>query len=363
MEASVKAEEYGTLPDGEKIHLFTLQNGIITAKISNYGGTIVELWVPDRTGKLDDIVLGCESLEAYAKGHPFYGCIAGRYANRIAKGIFSLNSKQYNLAVNNGENHLHGGIRGFDKVVWNPNYFVKSHYLSNRGHSLTTKNAVLELVYHSKDMEEGYPGNLEVKVIYTLTPKNELKIEYSAKTDKPTHVNLTNHSYFNLSGAEDILSHKLKINADYFTPVANSGMIPTGKIVPVKGTPFDFTQPFEIGARIEEKYDQLQYGIGYDHNYVLNKSDKELSLAAEVRESTTGRILEVFTTEPGVQLYSGNWLKDQQGKSGRVYQQRSGFCLETQHFPNSPNQPNFPTTLLTPEGHFLSTTIFKFSIF
>ena len=350
--ASLKKESYGKTADGQEVELYTLTNtnGIET-EIATYGGIVVSLKVPDRDGKFDDVVLGFDSLDGYLKGHPFFGALVGRYGNRIGKAKFTLNSKEYKLAVNNGENSLHGGNKGFDKMVW-------------KAKPVTVKDGVaLELSYLSKDGEEGFPGNLSVKVTYTLTNNNELKIDYSATTDQDTIVNLTNHSYFNLAGQGkgDILSHQIQINADRFTPV-DSGLIPTGELRSVKGTPLDFTQLTAIGARIGQDDEQLKLGKGYDHNFVLNGKAGTLRLAAKVVEPTTGRVMEVSTTEPGIQFYTANHLDGSlKGKDGKVYGPRSGFCLETQHFPDSPNKPEFPTAVLKKGGRYQTTTVFKFS--
>src|SRR5882672_5033829 len=292
--ATLKKEDFGRTKDGQSVEIYTLTNANgVEARITTYGGIVVSLKTPDRAGKMDDIVLGFDSLDEYLKGHPFFGALAGRYANRIAKGRFTLHGLEYKLAVNNGENHLHGGIKGFDKVVWN----AKPRKVAN--------GAALELTYLSKDGEEGYPGNLSVKVVYTLTNANALKIDYSATTDKDTIVNLTHHSYFNLAGQGngDILNHQLMINADRFTPT-DAGSIPTGELRSVQGTPFDFRQPTAIGARINQDDEQLKLGKGYDHNYVLNGPTGTMRKAAQVFESTSGRTMEVWTTEPGVQLYT-----------------------------------------------------------
>jgi aldose 1-epimerase len=279
------------------------------------------------------------------------GALIGRYANRIAKGKFSLNGTEYHLAVNNGENHLHGGIKGFDKVVWT----AKPLRVPN--------GAALKLTYLSKDGEEGYPGNLTATVIYTLTDTNELKIDYSATTDKRTVVNLTSHGYFNLAGQGngDILKTQMFLNANRFTPT-DAGSIPTGELRPVRGTPFDFTKPVELGARINQDDQQLKFGSGYDHNFVLNKEGKRLTLAARASEATSGRVMQVYTTEPGIQLYTGNFLDGTiTGKDGKVYQRNYGFCLEAQHFPDSPNKPKFPSVVLAPGQRYTQTTIYKFS--
>ncbi len=345
-------ERFGKTLDGIEVYVYTLKNaGGMEARITNYGGILISLKVPDRSGKLDDVVLGYDSLSQYISNSPYFGAIVGRYANRIGKAKFILNGHDYALAANNGPNSLHGGIKGFDKVVWNVNGVD-----SKPGKSLA-------LTYLSKDGEEGYPGNLTVEVVYSLTDSNELRVDYKAMTDKPTVLNLTHHSYFNLAGAGngDILSHELYIDADRFTPI-DSTLITTGELRPVKGTPMDFTKPTAIGARINEKDEQLKYGLGYDFNWVLNKKDSELKLAARVQEPTSGRVMEVFTTEPGIQFYSGNFLNGSNiGKGGKKYDHRYGFCLETQHFPDSPNKPNFPSTELVPGKTFDSTTIYKFS--
>jgi len=351
----IEVKQFGTMPDGQQVQLYTLRNSKgLKAEIMTYGGIVVSLEVPDRDGKMGDIVLGYDNLDGYIKNNPYFGCIVGRYGNRIAKGKFSLDGKQYSLATNNEPGgiacHLHGGIKGFDKVVW-------------KAEPVEQKGAVgVKLSYLSKDGEEGYPGNLNCTVTYLLTNNNELKIEYFATTDKPTVVNLTNHSYFNLTGCErDILDHQLMLNADRFTPV-DAGLIPTGELRSVKDTVMDFAQPTAIGARINSDYEQIKFGGGYDHNGVLNKQGDEMTLAAEVYESTTGRVVEVHTTEPGIQFYSGNFLDGTiTGKGGKVYKYRYGFCLETQHYPDSPNHPNFPSTVLRPGEKYETTTIYRFS--
>ena len=342
---------YGTTANGKPVDLYTLTNSHgLEARIMTYGGVVVSLRVPDRAGNLGDVVLGYDQLAGYLNKGAYFGALIGRYGNRIGNGQFSLDSHQYKLAKNNGENHLHGGLVGFDKVVW-----TGAEHPSSEGPGL-------KLTYLSKDGEEGYPGNLAVTVIYTLTDKDELKISYSATTDKTTVVNLTNHSFFNLAGSGLNLGHEIMINADRFTPV-DKGLIPTGELRTVNGTPMDFSTPTTIGARIDQNYDQLVLGGGYDHNYVLNKRDSELSLAARVHEPGTGRVMEVYTTEPGMQFYSGNFLDGSiTGKGGQVYQRRSAFCLETQHYPDSPNKPEFPTTVLKPGQRYSSTTVYKFSV-
>ena len=350
-QAKVTKENFGKTSEGQNVDIYTLTNRRgAEVKITNYGGIITSLKVPDRQGKRDDIVLGFDNLDAYLKGSPYFGAIIGRYANRIAKGRFTLNGHQYTLAVNNGENHLHGGIKGFDKVVWT-------------ARPLKVPNgAALRLTYLSKDAEEGYPGNLSVRVIYTLTNVNELKIEYWATTDKDTVINLTSHSYFNLAGQGigDILNHQLLINARRFT-ATDAGSIPTGELKSVKGTPFDFTSAFRIGERINDDDQQLKFAKGYDHNFVLNGRMGTLRQTAVVYEPTSGRSMEIWTTEPGIQFYTGNFLDGTLiGKDGKVYQQRYGFCLETQHFPDSPNHPSFPTTVLRRGQQYHTITIHKF---
>jgi aldose 1-epimerase len=344
MKANVQTSAFGNLPDGTPVELFTLTNSSgLVAKVSNYGTIITELHVPDRAGVSGDIVLGFDNLEQYLKGHPFFGCTVGRVANRIAKGRFTLDGKTYELAVNNGPNHLHGGLKGFDKMVWKAE---------------PQSGASVKFNYTSADGEEGYPGQVAVTVLMTFTEKNELSIEYTAAADQPTPVNLTNHSYFNLAGQGDVLSHELLIAADRFTP-KDENSIPTGEILPVKSTPMDFTKPHPIGSR----FSQLQEKpVGYDHNYVLRSGGKALGLAARVFEPTTGRVLEISTTEPGVQLYTSNYLDGSlTGKRGIVYRQHSGFCLETQHFPDSVNQTTFPSTILRPGETYRQTTIHKFA--
>jgi aldose 1-epimerase len=331
---------------GKEVFLYTLINSKGTeVKITNFGG-IVTSWISaDKNNKRSSIVLGYDSLSGYLAAHPYFGAIVGRYGNRIAKGKFSIDSVEYTLAINNGPNHLHGGVVGFDKVVWEPT--VENDSVPS-----------LLLSYLSKDGEEGYPGNLNVDVHYTLTDEDELKIEYTATTDKKTVVNLTNHSYFNLTGdvANTILDHELQIDADHFTSV-DSTLIPTGEITSVKGTPFDFTQPTKVGLRIDSVKG------GYDHNYVFNKLDASLTKVASVSEQKSGRVLEVFTTEPGVQFYTGNFLDGTLKTSdGKAIQQHAALCLETQHFPDSPNEPNFPTTILLKGQKFHSITVYKLSV-
>jgi aldose 1-epimerase len=340
----IKKEPFGELPDGTPNDIFTLTNGRgLKARLMTYGAILVSLEVPDRNGKPADIVLGYDSLDGYVQNNPYFGSIVGRYGNRIAKGRFTLDGVTYELATNNGENHLHGGIKGYDKVVW------KAEPVHGEG------EVGVKFSHLSPDGEEGYPGNLNISVTYTLTDRNELELTYEATTDKATPVNLTHHSYFNLAGEGDILGHELMINADAYTPV-DAGLIPTGEIRPVKDTPFDFTTPHTIGERI------AQVEGGYDHNFVLRGDGGKLDLAARVEEPGSGRVMEISTTEPGLQFYSGNFLDGTiTGKGGRVYIKHAGFCLETQHFPDSPNKPNFPSTILRPGDTYKSLTIHKFS--
>ena len=345
---TIKSDTFGTTPSGTPVLLYTLANSHgMTVKITEFGGIITELWVPDRQGKPGDIVLGFDNLADYTKGHPFFGAIAGRVANRIAKGKFTLDGKDYTLAVNNGPNHLHGGRAGFDKKVW------KSRALEATDHSVG-----LELTYTSADGEEGYPGTLSVKVTYTVTDANELRIDYEAVTDKATPVNLTNHSYFNLAGAGDVLGHVLRLYADKYTP-ADAGLIPTGEIAPVKNTGLDFTQPRRIGERIQEFE---SFAKGYDHNFVLNSGGGKMAPCARVEESKSGRVMEISTTEPGVQLYTGNHLDGKRtGVGGIVQKRHAAFCLETQHYPDSINKSQFPSVVLRPGQTLRTTTALKFS--
>lgn len=345
--------DFGNLKDGRPVELYTLtnENGV-EVKITNYGGIITSILVPDKQGNIEDVVLGFESLEGYLQEDvPYFGAIVGRYGNRIAEGKFKLEGETYQLAVNNGPNHLHGGLVGFDKVLW-------------QAEEVETANAVgLKVHYLSKDMEEGYPGNLSVEVIYTLNNANELAIEYSATTDKKTIVNLTNHSYFNLTGniERDILEHEVMINADKFVPV-DSILIPDGELRKVEGTPFDFTQPTAVGKRIETDDQQLAYGLGYDHCWVLNGAEGEMKLAASVYEPISGRFMEVRTTEPGIQFYSGNFLDGSLSGKGVSYDYRYGLCLETEHFPDSPNQPEFPSVVLEAGETYQTKTSYTFSV-
>lgn len=351
--SGIKKRPFGKTADGAPVDLYTLTNARgMEAGIITYGGTVVSLKAPDRRGRMADIVLGCDTMEAYEKNTAYLGALIGRYGNRIAKGEFTLNGVKHTLAKNNGENHLHGGVKGYDKVVWS------AAPANGKG------GPSLKLTYLSKDGEEGYPGNLSLTVVYMLTNANELRIDYAATTDKDTVVNLTHHSYFNLAGegAGDILGHELYLNADRFTPT-DSGAIPTGELRSVKGTPMDFLKPTIIGARIEQTTDeQINFGKGYDHNWVLNGGGRALSLAARVHEPKTGRVMEVYTTEPGIQFYTGNYLDGTiAGKGGKTYERRTGFCLETQHYPDAPNKPAFPSTTLRPGGKYTQTTTYKFS--
>jgi aldose 1-epimerase len=347
LEAKVTKSAFGNMPDGTKVEIFTLEEGALKARIMTYGARLVSLEVPDRTGKVADIVLGYESLAPYTTDpKSYFGSIVGRYGNRIAHATFSLDGKAYELPANDGVNTLHGGIKGFDKLVW-------------QGHEIPRG---VELTLVSKDGDQGFPGTLNARVRYTLEA-HALKIEYFATTDKDTVLNLTNHSYFNLAGEGqgDILNHLVMIPADRYTPV-DSGLIPTGELAPVAGTPLDFHQATAIGARINSDNEQMRLGMGYDHNYVLNGEIGVLQEAAVVMEPTSGRILTLQTTQPGVQFYSGNFLDGTlHGKHGHVYSKHTGFCLETQHFPDSPNHPMFPTSELKPGETYHYVTIFKFS--
>ena len=350
---STTKKSFGKTPDGQPVDLFVLTNkNGAEVSITNYGGAVVSLKVPDRSGKLADVVLGYDGIDGYVNDKSYFGALVGRYGNRIGHAQFVLDGKTYTLAENNGENSLHGGVKGFNKAVWTAKTLSKKD------------GQLLELSYLSKDGEEGFPGNLKVTVTYTWTDANALKIEYSATTDKKTVVNLTNHSYFNLAGqgSGDSLGHLLTIEADKFTPV-DSGLIPTGELRDVAGTPFDFRNSTAIGARISQDDEQLKLGGGYDHNFVLRRSaGSSESLAARVVEPTSGRVLEVWTTEPGVQFYTGNFLDGKSaGKGGATYPKRSAFCLETQHFPDSPNQPKFPSVALNPGERYHTITTYKFS--
>jgi aldose 1-epimerase len=355
MRGTIRKQSFGKTSSGEQIELYLLSNKKgMDVSITNFGATIVTLRVPDRTEKPADVVLGFDTLEGYENGKSYFGATVGRYANRIGGGTFSIDGKTYTLPKNNGNNTLHGGIVGFNKKIWKAREIA-----SKDGESL-------ELSYLSSDGEEGFPGNLTVKVVFTLpTDRNELKIDYTATTDKETALNLSNHSYFNLAGEGngDILDHVLTLHAKQFTPVDKT-LIPIGELRDVAGTPMDFNTATPIGKRINDNYEQLVFGKGYDHNWVLARSGARTSLtiAAEASDPKSGRTLEVLTTEPGVQFYSGNFLDGSaKGKGGKAYGQRAAFCLETQHFPDSPNHPNFPSTLLKPGAVFHSETVFRFS--
>jgi aldose 1-epimerase len=352
--AGFKKEAFGTTADGKAVDLYTLTNAKGTeVRAMTYGGIIVSLRVPDRDGKLGDVVLGRDTLAQYVEASPYFGAIIGRYGNRIGKARFTLDGKEYKLAANNGPNALHGGVRGFDKVVWQAEPFQKDG------------NVGVVFSYTSPDGEEGYPGTLQAQVTYTLGDDDTLAFAYHATTDKATPVNLTQHSYFNLAGdgAGDILGHEVTLKASRFTPVDKT-LIPTGELKSVEGTPFDFRTPQTIGARINADDEQIKFGGGYDHNFVLDREEGgTLQLAATVYEPTSGRVMEVSTTEPGIQFYSGNFLDGTiTGKSGHVYKHRTGFCLETQHFPDSPNKPKFPSTILKPGATYDTRTVYAFSV-
>ena len=352
MPSTIARAPFDTAPDGRLVEVITLVNGLgMEVRAMSYGATILSIRVPDAKGVMGDVVLGYDSLAGYVRNSPYFGAVVGRYGNRIAKARFTLDGATHQLAVNNGPNHLHGGLRGFDKAVWKPE-LARSD--SGVGVSFT-------LV--SPDGDEGYPGTLTASVTYTLMRgRNEIVVDYEGVTDKATPVNLTNHSYFNLAGSDDILGHMLTLEADSMTPV-DATLIPTGKIVPVHGTPFDFRTPTAIGARIDARDEQIRNGGGYDHNFVINRSAPGLVHFARVTEPTSGRTLDVSTTEPGVQFYSGNFLDGTiTGKGGHVYKHRHGFCLETQHYPDSPNHANFPTTILRPGSAYRSRTVFTFGV-
>ena len=351
---TISQAPFGKMPDGAPVEIYTLRNSKgMEARIMTYGGIIVSLKVPDKNGKLGDVVLGYDDLDGYLKATPYFGALIGRYGNRIGGAKFTLEGKTYTLATNNGPNSLHGGLKGFDKVVWTA---VKA--------DVGPKGPRLELNCLSQDGEEGFPGNLKVTAVYTLTDNNELRLDFTATTDKPTVCNLTHHSYFNLAGQGngDILGHEVYINSDKTTPV-DKELITTGKFASVDGTPFDFRKPTTIGARINDPDTQLQYGPGYDHNWVINKPMGKLGLQARVYEPTSGRVMEVFSTEPGLQFYTGNSLDGSIiGKDGKVYQRRTAFCMEPQHYPDSPNKPMFPTTELKPGETYQNTIIYRFYV-
>ncbi len=346
-------DTFGTAPDGTPVERFTFSNARgIEISVITFGGIIVSLRAPDRDGVVEDIVLGHDDVEGYLRSASYFGAVVGRYANRIARGRFTLDGVEYHLAQNNGRNHLHGGVHGFDKVVWSADPFA---HKASRG---------VALRYRSADGEEGYPGALTAQVTYALTDHNELIIDYKATTTRATPVNLTQHTYWNLaaSRADNVVGHELLINASRFTPV-DAELIPIGAIESVAGTAFDFRAPHTIGERIDADEEQLRLSGGYDHNYVLDRFDDGLSYAASAVEPVTGRVLDVYTTEPGIQLYTGNFLDGRiRGKSGRAYVHRCGFCLETQHFPDSPNQPHFPSVVLRPDGEYRSSTVFAFGV-
>lgn len=348
---NVAVSSFGVNSEGVPVKLFTLRNAQgAEATICNYGGLVTSLKMPDRYGHFGDVVLGYDNVADYIKNSPYFGALIGRYGNRIARGKFTLDGQEYTLATNNGPNSLHGGLKGFDKVMWHARAFQSADGPS------------LELTYLSKDGEEGYPGNLSVKAVYTLTDDNALKLEFTATTDKDTVVNLTHHSYFNLAGHGDILNHIVMIPADTFTPV-DSTLIPTGELRPVEGTPFDFRTPTAIGARINKDDPQLKFANGYDDNWIINKPPGQMGLMARVYEPTSGRVMEVYSTEPGLQFYTGNFLDGTlTGKGGWVYQFRDAFVMEPQHYPDSPNHPNFPSTELKPGETYHNTIIYKFSV-
>ena len=351
---TIQSVPFGT-SDGKPVTLYTFKNKSgMEVRIMNYGGIITHLFVPDRQGKIEDIVLGFDNLDDYlTKSPPYFGAIVGRYGNRIADGKFTLNGVEYNLARNNGPNHLHGGIKGFDKVVWDAETFENAAAVG------------LKLTYLSKDMEEGYPGNLSVEVTYTINSTNEIQIDYKATTDKPTVVNLTQHSYFNLTGnaKRDVLDHQVLIKSEYLIPV-DAGLIPTGELMPVVGTPFDFNSITAVGTRIDHDNEQIKLGGGYDHCWVLNKtSEKALEWVVKAIDQESGRVMELATSDPGVQFYTGNFLDGTlTGKGGVTYQQRFGLCFEPEHYPDSPNQKNFPSVVLNPGETYNTTTIWKFGV-
>ncbi|WP_420602915.1 aldose epimerase family protein [Flagellimonas sp.] len=346
----IKEADFEKIVDGKKVRLYTLKNKMGTVcQITNYGGKVVSLWIPDKNGDYEDVVLGHSNIDDFlTTKERYFGALIGRYGNRIGQGKFTLDGKEYTLVTNNGNNHLHGGNKGYDAVVWDVEQINPQ---------------ALELSYLSKHMEEGYPGNLTIKVKYQLTDHNELKIEYWASTDQSTIVNLTHHSFFNLKGAGNgtINDHLLQINASRYTPV-DEGLIPTGELLEVENTPMDFQESTPIGKRVNESYEQLRFGLGYDHNFVLNQNKNGLNFAAKVVEPTSGRVMEVFTNEPGLQFYGGNFLDGSvTGKYEKSYGYRTAFCLETQHFPDSPNKPQFPSVRLDPDQEYYSICIYKFS--
>ncbi len=347
----IQTDLFGKLADGREVQVFTLTNTSgIEARIINYGGIVLSLNVPDRHGVMGDVVLGFDNLDDYLTKSPYFGCLIGRFGNRIAGGKFTLNGKTYTLATNNGTNSLHGGLKGFDKVVWEATP------------KMTAKGSALALNYVSKDGEEGFPGSLSVSAVYTLTEDHALTLDYTAVTDQDTIVNLTHHSYFNLACKGDVLNHVVTINSDIFTPI-NEALIPTGELRQVEGTPFDFRKPEKIGARIHAHDQQLNYAGGYDHNWVLNKSAGKMKLAAIVVDPATGRVMEVLTTEPATQFYTSNFMDGTlKGKGGWVYKPHNGFCFEPQHYPDSPNQPSFPSTLLEPGQIYTNTIVYRFSV-
>jgi aldose 1-epimerase len=349
-QAGVRREAFGRTGDGTSVEAFTLTNKAgVQIKAISYGAIITSIRVPDRTGAMADVALGFDTLDGYLNEHPYFGAVVGRYGNRIGKARFTLDGQTYTLAANIGPNHLHGGVRGFDKYVWSA--------------EMLTGATGVAFTRTSPDGEEGYPGTVTARVNYVLTDANELTIEYQATTDKATPINLTQHTYFNLSGhsAGTIVDHEVMIAADRYTPV-DSTLIPTGELAPVTGTPLDFRQPMRIGARIDDPHPQIKFGLGYDHNWVLNRTGGSLQLAARVADPKSGRTLEVLTTEPGVQFYTGNFLDGTiMGKGGAVYNRRNGLCLETQHYPDSPNQQAFPSTILKPGQTYQSKTVWKFA--
>ena len=348
----LERSRFGNLPDGRQVNLYTLtnDNGIEVA-ITNYGGILTSIMAPDRHGELADVVLGFDDLDGYLADHPYFGAIVGRYANRIARGVFELDSKTHRLTRNNGRNHLHGGVMGFDRSLWSA--------------KIRDPDAPrLDLFHLSPDGDEGYPGSLDIRASYSLNDDNELRLDFRAVTDRPTHVNLTNHSYFNLGGPAtgNVLDHELSLGAHRLTPV-DAHLIPTGELREVEGSPMDFRKPTAVGAMIDADDDQIRLGVGYDHNFVLDTGGDLNRIAARLVEPGSGRFLEVRTTEPGIQLYTGNFLDGSiSGKGGKVHNRRCALCLETQHFPNSPNIPGFPSTVLRPGETYRSTTIYRFGV-